>query len=252
MRTSHIAPLSRQARSFTSRGATRLVVTMSALALAAGCRVNPTSPDMENTSEGKACPPEAKIEDAENNDNQVIVQDGRSGYIYTYVDPEGSSIDPPGGGQFVMSPGGANGSQYALRINGQIANAPVVYAAMGMNFVDPKGPYDASKYQGISFYAKKGPGSSSKVRIKMPDKNTDPDGGVCGACSNDFGMPLTLTEEWQKFIVPFSALRQESGWGNPRPRSLAAEAVYAVQFQVNEKGKPFDIWVDDLAFTGCP
>jgi endoglucanase len=216
------------------------------------CRVNPTSPDLENSPEGKACPPEAKIEDAEDNNNQVLVQDGRNGYIYTYADTQGSTVEPAGGGVFSMTPGGANGSQYALHMNGQLGSASVVYAAMGLNFVDPKGTYDASKYQGISFFAKKGPGSVSKVRVKVSDKNTDPDGGVCGACSNDFGMVLSLSEEWQKFIVPFGALRQESGWGNPRPRSLSPEAVFAVQFAVNEKGKAFDVWVDDLAFTGCP
>jgi hypothetical protein len=222
------------------------------IGITAACRVNPTSPDMANTAEGKACPPEATIEDAEDTNNQILDQDGRNGYIYTYADSEGTTIDPAGGGPFTMTPGGANGSQYALRMSGQLANSGVVYAATGMNFVDPKGPYDASKYKGISFYAKKGPGSTSKVRIKVPDKNTDPDGGVCGACANDFGMNLKLSEEWQKFIVPFSSLRQDSGWGNPRPRSVASEAVFAVQFQVNEKGRPFDVWIDDLAFTGCP
>lgn len=219
---------------------------------AAACRVNPTSPDLASSAEGKACPPEARIDDGEDGNNQLLVQDGRSGYIYTYADPEGTTIDPPAGGQFTMTPGGANGSQYALRMSGQLASASLVYAALGMNFVNPKGPYDASRYQGISFFAKKGPGASAKVRIKVPDKNTDPDGGVCGACSNDFGMQLTLTEEWQKFIVPFGALRQEAGWGNPRPRSVATDAVFAVQFQVNDKGRPFDVWLDDLAFTGCP
>ena len=223
------------------------------LAAALGaCRVNPTSPDMENTAEGKACPPDARLEDGEDGNNQVLVQDGRSGYIYTYSDPEGTSITPAGGGVFNMSPGGANGSQYALHMSGQLGGGSLVFAAMGMNFADPKGPYDASKYQGISFYAKKGPGTTSKLRIKVPDKNTDPDGGVCAACSNDFGMQLSLSEEWQRYIVPFKALRQESGWGNPRPRSVDTSAVFAVQFQVNEKGKPFDVWVDDLAFTGCP
>ncbi len=222
------------------------------LALATACRVNPTSPDMESTEAGKACPPDAKIEDGEDSNNQLLVQDGRSGYIYTYSDPEGTTIDPAAGGQFNMTAGGANGSQSALRMSGQLGSASLVYAALGMNFTDPKGPYDASKYQGISFYAKKGPGTTSKLRIKLPDKNTDPDGGVCGACANDFGMQLSLSEEWQKFIVPFSALRQESGWGNPRPRSVASEAIFAVQFQVNEKGRPFDVWLDDLAFTGCP
>jgi endoglucanase len=216
------------------------------------CRVNPTSPAMESSAAGKACPPDAKIEDGEDGNNQLLVQDGRSGYIYTYADSEGTTIEPAAGGQFVMTPGGANGSQNALHVGGQLAKAGTVFAAVGMNFTDPRGPYDASKYQGISFFAKKGPGSTSKLRIKMPDKYTDPEGGVCAACSNDFGMQLSLSDEWQKFIVPFSALRQDSGWGNPRPRSVASEAVFAVQFQVNDKGKPFDIWIDDLAFTGCP
>jgi endoglucanase len=222
------------------------------LGLSVACRVNPTSPDLETSADGKACPPDAKIEDGEDGNNQILVQDGRSGYIYTYADPEGTTVDPAGGAPFVMTPGGANGSQYALHMGGQLANANLVFAAVGMNFADPRGPYDASKYKGISFFAKKGPGSTSKLRIKLLDKNTDPEGGVCAACSNDFGMQLSLTEEWQKFIVPFGALRQESGWGNPRPRSVAPEAVFAVQFQVKDKGKPFDVWIDDLAFTGCP
>lgn len=176
--------------------------------IASGCRVNPTSPEMENTAEGKACPPDAKIEDAEDGNNQVLVQDGRSGYVYTYVDAAGSTVEPAAGAPFTMSPGGANGSQYALRMSGDLGSAPTVYAATGMNFTDPQGPYDLSKYKGISFYAKKGPNSTSKVRLKFPDKNTDSGGGVCSVCSNDFGKDLLLTEEWQRFIVPFSSLRQ--------------------------------------------
>jgi hypothetical protein len=215
-----------------------LLVGSAALLLSIGCRVNPTSPDMENTSEGKPCPAEGKIDDAEDNNNQVLVQDGRAGYIYTYVDPGGSTIDPPG-------------SQFAMRIHGDLSKGEPVYAALGMNFADPRGPYDLSKYKGVSFFAKKGPGTSSKVRIKFPDKNTDPDGGVCGHCANDFGMDLTLSEEWQKYTVPFSALRQQAGWGNPRPRGLDTSAVYALQFQVSEKGKKFDVMIDDIAFTGC-
>lgn len=227
-------------------------VSLLALTGLCACRVNPTSPDLENTPEGKACPPDAKIEDAEDGNNQILVQDGRSGYVYTYSDPTGTTIDPPAGGVFTTSPGGAGGSQAALRMSGQLAGSGLVYAAMGLNFADPRGPYDGSKYKGISFYAKKGPSTTSKLRIKVPDKNTDPDGGVCAACSNDFGLQLSLSEEWQRFIVPFSALRQESGWGNPRPRSVASEALFAIHFQVNDKGRPFDVWVDDLAFTGCP
>jgi hypothetical protein len=64
-----------------SRGHFGLVppVVFALLILSAACRVNPTSPDLENSPAGKACPPDAKIEDGEDNNNQILVQDGRSG-----------------------------------------------------------------------------------------------------------------------------------------------------------------------------
>lgn len=215
-----------------------------------GCRVNPTSPDLANTSEGKACPPDAVVESAEDGNNQISIQDGRSGYVYTDVDSVGSTVSP--GAPFTMADGGANGTSKALRIQGKIAPTGEVRAAMGLNFTDPLGPYDASKYQGVSFFAKKGPNSTGKVSVRFPDKNTDPGGGICAKCYNAFGIKISLTEEWQRFIIPFNALKQEPDWGSPRPMSMASDAVFALQFAVSDKGKDFDIWVDEIAFTGCP
>lgn len=223
-----------------------------ALALVLGCRVNPASPDMANTSEGKACPPDAEIENAEDGNNQIIIQDGRSGYVYTDIDSAGSTIMPKGGAPFAMADGGANGSKKAMRITGKVAPTGEVRAAFGLNFTDPLGPYDASKYQGVSFYAKKGPGGTSKVTVRFPDKNTDPDGGICAKCYNAFGLRLSLTEQWHQYFVPFNSLKQEPDWGSPRPMSMASDAVFALQFAVTDKGKNFDIWVDDVTFTGCP
>ena len=225
--------------------------SLSALA----CRPSVTGEDVKNSPEGKACGPEAKIEDAEDNNNQVIVQDGRSGYMYTFVDKTGSTITPTAGeqgGVFQVSPGGANGSQYALRMTGSISQASIVFAGMGMNFVDPKGPYDASKYKGISFWAKKSPGTTPLVRLKVPDKNTDPDGGICSACFNDFGLDLKLTDEWTQYVIPFYTMSQLPGWGAPHVSSIDPKTLYSLQFQVNDKGQNYDIWVDDIAFTGCP
>src|SRR5690606_14407671 len=128
-----------------------------------------------------------------------------------------------------MSPGGFN-SAYAMRMHGTVANAKIVFAGTGLNMTDPKDMYDATKYKGIAFYAKKGAGAGSTVRVKMPDVNSDPDGGICGNCYNDFGKDIKLTEEWQEFIIPFSKLKQEPGWGNPRPGSMAADRVFALQF----------------------
>ncbi len=219
-----------------------------------GCRPNPTDPSLKETAEGAPCPASGMFDDGEDNNNQVLVQEGRGGYWYTYVDNEGSTIDPPAGatgGIFSFAQPGVNGSAYAARMKGSISKASIVFAGMGANMADPKGPYDASKYGGISFWAKKGPGATPKVRFKMPDAETDPDGGICSACYNDFGIDLKLTEEWTQYIILFDMLKQERGWGAPHPHGIDTQQIFAAQWQVNDKGQNYDVWVDDLAFTGC-
>lgn len=199
------------------------------------------------------CGPEGLIDDGEDNNNQALVQGGRSGYWYTFVDESGSTVEPAAGrlgGTFTMSEGGANGSAYAARFWGTVGSGAELYAGMGMNLVDPKDAYDASAYGGISFLAKKGPGTGS-VRLKVPDVNTDPDGKVCKQCYNDFGVTLELTETWTRYVVPFSVMRQDAGWGSPTPGSITRSKIYGIQFQVNQSGQSYDIWIDDVAFTGC-
>lgn len=219
----------------------------------AGCtpKANPTDPS--DSPEKAACPPgEGMISDGEHA-NQVNQIKGRGGYWYTFVDKSGSTITPTSGalgGTFSMTKGGRDGSGNAARMYGQIGGGDVVFAGMGLNFVDPKGQYDASAYQGISFWAKKTNGSGN-MRLKVPDVNTDPDGGVCSECFNDFGADITLTEQWTQYFFPFSRLKQGKGWGNPLKSSIDATKVYGIQFQVNEKNMVFDIWVDDIQFTGC-
>jgi endoglucanase len=208
---------------------------------------------MAESPEGATCGPTGLVEDGEDNNNQVIVQDGRAGYIYTYMDAEGTTITPKAGsegGVFEMSPGGANGSSYALRMHGTIASGQIVFAGMGMNLTDPKDTYDGSRFKAVSFYAKKGAGSKSKVRFKIPDANTDPEGGVCSNCYNDFGLDIKLTEEWTQYTIPLKKLKQEAGWGAPRPGNVAVDKMYAIQFQNKEPG-PYDVWVDEVRFTGC-
>lgn len=227
-----------------------VAVATSALASVA-CNPSPTSPEAAETDYGRSCGPEAKIEDGEDNNNQVIVQDGRSGYIYTYVDGTGSTISPAGGGVFSMTEGGANNTSYAMRMAGETSGAAIVYAGMGLNFTDPKDAYDASKYSGVSFFAKRGLKTTSKVRMKFPDINTDPDGGQCAACYNDFGTDVRLGEEWQRYIYKLTAVRQEPNWGSPRPGSVETSGLFAMQFQVKDQGTVFDVWVDEINFTGC-
>ena len=213
------------------------VACAGSLLLGLGC-VPKSAPPSQGKVATAPCGPHAKICDGEDDDNQVIIQEGRGGYWYTFVDDVGSTIEPIAGahgGTFEMSKGGAHGSAHAARFRGTVAASGTVYCGMGVNFVDPKGGYDASRYGGLSFFAKKGPGTG-KVRLKVPDRNTDPDGGVCTECYNDFGDDLELTEDWRQHVIAFHQMRQLSGWGKPQLSHITVSELYAVQFQVNQPG----------------
>jgi endoglucanase len=190
------------------------------------------------------------IEDGEDGDNQTLVRGGRGGYLYTFKDARGTTITPDR--EFTTSAGGANGSRQALRIRGTLADAGDVYAGVGLSLTEPKGPYDASRYEGLAFHARRGPDALASVRLKVPDVNTDPDGGACSECHNDFGIDFQVTEEWTRYVVRFADLQQQSGWGEPRPAAIDAARLYSVQWQVATRGARYDLWIDDVTFTGCP
>ena len=230
----------------------KAILILVAAAAATGCipKAQPgSSAGAENTPEGRPCSGDGVIDDGEDGNNQVNPAKGRAGYWYTFVDTAGSSIVPAG--QFSMTPGGADGSSSAARMTGKVGNGQIVFAGMGLTFTDPKTPYDATAYKGLTFKAKKGPGTGA-LRLKVPDVNTDPEGKVCtDKCFNDFGADIELAEKWTTYAFPFASMRQLPGWGSPRPASIDPSKLYGVQFQVNSPGASFDVWVDDLRFTGC-
>jgi endoglucanase len=203
-----------------------------------------------------SCGADGLIDDGEDGNNQTKLTGGRGGYWYTYIDGTGSGSTiwpPPGalGNAFAMSLGGVHRSKFAANIKGRVGNAKIVYAAAGLNFTDPMGPYDASKYKGISFWAKKGPDSYGRVRFKVPDVSTHEAGGVCRDCSNDFGVELILNEMWQRFVLPWRKLKQQPDWGAPRPHMVKAAKLFGLQWQVSQPGASFDVWIDDVEFIGC-
>jgi endoglucanase len=201
---------------------------------------------------GKKCKVADLIEDAENNDNQIIVKDGRNGYIYSYGDNAGTTMTPEANTTFPQTPGGAQGSAYAACLKGNVAMASVAYAGIGFNLVDPEKAVDLSKYDGIGFRVRRGADSSMRLRIKVPDVATKPEGGMCTEkCFNDFGTDMYMSEEWQQFFLPFADMKQDSGWGDPRPANIDSTKIYGIQFQVVEKGKPFEFCIDDIALIDC-
>src|SRR3954451_14838500 len=130
-------------------------VIVAALASSGACVPPGARPETAQGAALKECGPDGLIDDFEDNNNQINVVGDRGGYWYTYADKEGSTVWPEQGdkgGTFTLVEGGHD-SKYAASFKGKLAAASIVYAAMGLNFQDPKGPYDASKYVGITFFA---------------------------------------------------------------------------------------------------
>ena len=96
----------------------------------------------------------------------------------------------------------------------------------------------------------RGPGEGT-VKSILPDAHTDPQGGECKECYNDFGVDFELNEEWTRYVVAFADLKQESGWGRPRPDNVDPKKLFGMQWQVSTRATAFDVWIDDVTFVGC-
>jgi len=212
-----------------------------------GCaQFYPPTETASSSPNDRSCAARALIEDAEDGDDQILAHGGRGGYVYTYADEKGTQIAP--GNDFGMSRGGAADSHFAIRIKGKLGTDNEAYAGVGFAMTEPKGPYDASSYDGVSFVARRSAGSTPYLRFKIPDANTDPDGKICTECYNDFGIPFQVTEEWTRYEVKFSELAQEADWGQPRPAAIDRSKIYEMQWQVAVPNADFDVWIDDVTF----
>lgn len=188
---------------------------------------------------GKASCTSPNLDDLEDGDGRSLVADNRGGYWYTYKDSAGSTVEPQG--SFSPAEGGANGSKFAANMRGKTGDSGIVYVGLGFNLTDPMAPYDLSAAKGFCFQAKgKGP-----MRVKLPDVNTAPEGGQCKQCYNDFGVEFSPTEEWKEYCFDFAQLKQQSGWGEPKP-ALATDHTFSIQWQVSANATEFDLTVDDV------
>jgi len=190
------------------------------------------------------------IDDVEDNNNRVQQIAGRGGYWWSAKDDKGSTIEPSG--ELKMSDGGAHGSKYALHVTGKTAVGDGAWGSVFGLRLAQSGLYDASKYAGVAFFAKAGEKSASAVRLKVADVNTHPDGNVCkDGCYNDFGKDLSLSHDWQEYKVTFAEMKQQDGWGDPRPPSITPGKLVQIAWHLNTPGADFDVWLDDIRFVDC-
>lgn len=195
------------------------------------------------------CPPlgsnEELIDDLNDGDRYLPTLSGRSGAWKVAHDgsPNGKMFPA---GDFVPSQTGDSCRKYAAYAYG------AGYVDWGVNISFGLGaPYDASAYAGLSFWAKVDPGTSSVVRVALPDKDTAPDGNLCtetgpNACYDHYGGRVTLTTSWTRYEVRFSQFTHGS-WGRGGT-GFDPSTVYEVLFQMQE-GATFGYWIDDVAFV---
>src|SRR5450432_1368390 len=190
------------------------------------------------------------VDDLEDNNNQVQQIAGRGGYWWAAKDDKGSTIEPSG--EMKMSEGGAHGSKYAVHVTGKTATGEGAWGSVFGLRLGQAGLYDAAKYAGVSFFAKAGEKSSSGVRLKVADVNTHPDGKVCkDGCYNDFGKDFNFSHDWQEYKVTFAEMKQQDGWGDPRPPSITPGKLVQIAWHLSTPGADFDLWLDHIRFLDC-
>ena len=116
--------------------------------------------------------------------------------------------------------GGPGGSRCAWNLRGKLRWGRIFYAGLGINTPDSEAPYDASRFLGITFLGRNASGSDIRIRVHLPDGNTDPYGNVCSDCFNDFGKTLTVQAEWTRYTLRFDSLEQLPEWGSLDRRTL--------------------------------
>ena len=191
---------------------------------------------------------EELIDNMNDGDRFIPQVNGRAGAWKDSNDgTPGATMFPDPAGPFTMTNTGDVCRKYAAYTYG----GPFVDTGATVGF-GIGGPYDASKYDGISFWAKIDSGSYG-LRVAFPDKDTSPDGGLCqgsvagNQCYDHYGYRITnLTTAWTKYTVYFNSLTND-GWGRSGG-GFDRSTIFEVQFQIPKNGT-FGVWIDDVALV---
>ena len=166
------------------------------------------------------------------------------------------ALEPPGSG-------GAASSTRALHVTGTgLSGAGPVLA------VTLAACYDASRYQGISFWIRGRSSAAPRVRMLLstPPTTEAAEGGVCvprpgeptGGCRDHFTVDEFLVPEvWTRYAVVWKQLWQ-TGQGQLAGGAYRPETeILAIQFVPEwnsdvPAGRSVDFWIDDLSFDVSP
>ncbi|MBN1610445.1 MAG: hypothetical protein JW940_27700 [Polyangiaceae bacterium] len=183
------------------------------------------------------------IDDLDDGNIEILELSGRSSTWYRAYDTT------PGGEMTVeTAPGGVTSkSRYAIHAYGSGFTDWGANADMGLRTEDTSIlPYDATDYDGITFWLRAAAGSATSIRFMVQNRDTWEGAGVCTECWDAFGADLVAGTTWRQYAFRWSDLHQQ-GYGDPLFDELDASTLMLIGWQVGPN-KAFDFWIDDVAF----
>jgi hypothetical protein len=206
------------------------------------------------------------IDDMEDGSGRICTGEGRLGVWYAYNDGFGTQFPAPEtpGTPILPSviPGGRAGSTRAMfsrfvydDLDGIGGTDDVWGAGIGLDLSFDGvtyGTYDASRYDGITFYARAGrPYTEFHLRVNTTDSTFV---GYGGKCPQEFCDTYTFYSwqvgvDWARYSVLFTELHAYIG--NRGLPEFHRERLTNVQFLFVRYRPPYpdtEIWIDDVAF----
>ena len=219
------------------------------------------------------CTDSLTIDDMEDGDGAICDSSysaSRRGEWFTLGDGTSSDLQPAPGKPFTptLIPGGRGASRYAARMTGSGFKGSGATMGFNLNVQDLGAlPYNASTTGGLRFWMK----SNVPVTVSLPLEGTSRgtsgsgscmDGPNTFNCDNHFQFVISSPnpDEWVQYDVPYAALTQVVTFGDNGNTSFSSvpwnpSALLGVQFSVapvfGSGALTFDVWVDDVAFSGC-
>jgi len=189
------------------------------------------------------------IDDFEDGDNRPFKEFQREGYWYSASDTTPGEMSPkPNTFAAEPLPDAESTPQNRLAahlVASGYSDWGVVWGT-SLRWVDAgvKCPFNGSKFAGVKFRAK----GTGRVRVNFGIPETIPkeyDGVSVERCYDTHSRVVLLTPEWETYEVPWAEL-QQWGWGTQA--RFDATRILSLQFAVDGKNLPVDLWIDDITF----
>jgi len=169
------------------------------------------------------------------------------------IQPSPSYFDDPLPADRIAD-GGRCASKFAMHVRG---GAFIDFG--GMLGVQLGQPFDASAYEGVSFWARVAPGSQQTAKLTVSDKYTDTKYNetlpvpFCNPKTDKlnyregcdkYGSFVIMNPNWRFFHLPFAEMRQKGFGKNAPPLDVTCIRSIEIGYGVGT----WDFWIDDVAF----